>query len=232
MILTHCRLNLEDPLARAESRDLASLHLRVVDAAQGIPPPEGGRLLWSHPRPGIVGVSWGKDSTVVAHLAAEHLPLVWARADRRENPDCERVRDAFLAAHPTARYEEHTYTWRAPLPGEPGWDATQPGQDALSDTIGHLHGGRRITGVRAQESSKRRLSAATHGTATARSCRPILRWTHHDVFAYLHRHDLPVHPAYAMTYGGAIDRSRPRVHALGTVVGDRAWEKAYYGEVT
>ena len=182
----------------------------------------------------LAGVSWGKDSTVIAHLtytAVPQVPIVWARAQRRENPDCARVRDAFLAAYP-ARYEERVYDWRQPLPTDPGWRADQPGDDALTRTLGRLHDGRRITGVRAQESTKRRLSAATHGDATHRSCRPILRWTHEQVFAYLHRHNLPVHPAYAMTYGGQLDRGQVRVHALGTIVGDLGWEQTYYREVS
>lgn len=179
----------------------------------------------------FAGVSWGKDSTIIAHLVAVHapqVPIVWARADRRENPDCERVRDAFLKAHPAVRYEEHTYQWRVALRGESGWTADQPGQDALAETLDHRYGGRRITGIRAQESGKRRMSARVHGAATDRSCRPILQWKTEQVFAYLHRYDLPVHPAYAMSYGGMVDRGRLRVHALGTAVGDAEWEDTYY----
>lgn len=182
----------------------------------------------------FAGISWGKDSTVVARLvvlADVGVPLVWARADRCESPECEAVRDAFLGQHPVARYEERTYTWRVPLRGEPGWRAGQPGQDALAETLDHLHGGRRITGVRAAESGARRVSARAHGLATARSCRPVLHWSTEDVFAYLAGEGLPVHPAYAMSGGGAWDRGRLRVHALGTEVGDAVWERRYYPDV-
>ncbi len=188
--------------------------------------------------PCFAGVSWGKDSVVTAALvvfANETLgvdvPLVWARADRYESPECEAVRDLFLKAHPDVRYEEYVYRWRVPLRGETGWSADQPGQDALAETLDHRHGGRRVTGVRAAESGARRMSAKTHGLATTRSCRPILHWTDQQVFAYLHRDDLPVHPAYAMSGGGVWDRGRLRVHALRTEVGDEPWERRYYPDV-
>ncbi len=187
------------------------------------------------------GISWGKDSVIIAHLItlfAPHVPLIWARANRAESLECELVRDVFLAAHPGVRYEEHTYTWRVPLRGDPGWRAERPGektgqprQDALGETLDPLYGGRRITGIRAAESGRRRMSARVHGLATGRSCRPILHWSAVDVFAYLHREGLPVHPAYAMSYGGQLDREWLRVHALRTEDGDEVWERTYWPEV-
>ena len=95
---------------------------------------------------------------------------------------------------------------------------------------------RRITGVRAAESQVRALSAATHGVSTETSCRPILRWSTSDVFAYLALHDLPVHPAYAQSMGGLWDREHLRVAPLGGHEGSghgRAeWEQALLrGEV-
>ncbi len=182
----------------------------------------------------FAGISWGKDSVIIAHLVALSgvaVPLVWARADRAENPECERVRDAFLAVHPDVRYEEHVYQWRVPLRGDPDWRADQPGQDALAETLDGRYGGRRITGIRAAESGGRRMSAKAHGIATAVSCRPILHWTDQQVFAYLHREDLPVHPAYAMSGGGTWDRGRLRVHALRTEVGDEVWERRYWPDM-
>jgi len=50
--------------------------------------------------PAWAGVSWGKDSMVIAHLCAGACPLVWVRVEPIANPDCERVRDVFIAAHP------------------------------------------------------------------------------------------------------------------------------------
>ena len=60
-------------------------------------------------RRAYAGVSWGKDSTVLADMVARvapALPLVWVRVEPIANPDCMLVRDAFLAMNPTARYDE------------------------------------------------------------------------------------------------------------------------------
>ena len=55
------------------------------------------------------GVSWGKDSVVVAGLIAQsglRVPLVWVRVEPRINPDCIAVRDVFLARFPCLDYDE------------------------------------------------------------------------------------------------------------------------------
>ena len=60
------------------------------------------------------------------------------------------------------------------------------------------------------------------------------------MFAYLHRENLPVHPVYAMTYGGVLDRRWLRVHPLCSAPPARSavhgrdmttWEDDYYGDV-
>jgi len=94
------------------------------------------------------------------------------------------------------------------------------------------HGERHISGVRAQEARVRRLRMITHGESSPNTCAPIGWWDMADVFAYLHKHDLPVHPAYAQTYGGAFSREDIRVDALGGATGSNRveWEGRYYGE--
>lgn len=172
--------------------------------------------------PCYVGVSWGKDSTVVADLAlmaVPTMPLIWFPAGAIENPDCGAVRDVFLAARPGVRYFEIG----VPSDGDPdSWD--------VSSTSA-----RRITGLRAEESGARRISARADGATTARSCRPLLGWTAADVFGYLCRYDLPVNPAYACTMAGALDRARVRVGPIGGMGGaghGRAeWERRYYPEI-
>ncbi len=169
--------------------------------------------------PAYVSMSWGKDSTTVAHLATCVVPeiaLIWFAAGAMENPDCVLVRDAFVG-----RFGPRYFEIQTPANGDPdSWDV-----DTRSS--------RRITGIRSEESSVRAMSAATHGIATHRTCRPILRWTHEEVFAYLARHDLPVHPAYACSFGGALVRDRIRVGPLGgdhgTGHGRAEWERRYYG---
>lgn len=197
--------------------------------------------------PCYASTSWGKDSTVVAHLvatsaAANRIPLVFARAKDWETPEVDQVRDTFLTAHPHMRYEEHEFVFRVPLRGEPGFDAEDlPRQDALRETLTGLHGGRWISGIRAEESRIRTMSFRRHGDATARTCRPIIRWLAADhVFPYLHAHDLPVHPVYGMSAGGYYDRRWLRVHPIGcehpglSAVhgGDpESWERMYYADV-
>ena len=196
---------------------------------------------WVSTHPGaVVSVSWGKDSTVIADLAAhlDHPPrIVWVRSDPFEMPECEDVRDAFLTKHPHVDYEERIATLRVPRRREPGYEAhiTNPrakGQDVLRELIHEPH----INGVRGTESKTRRDSIRWHGTSTTRTCRPILFWTAEEVFAYLAAKELPVHPAYAMSYAGHLDRRWIRVHPLcshheeSSIHGrDMAsWEDDYY----
>lgn len=189
--------------------------------------------------PAVCSVSWGKDSVVVAHLlatstAATKIPLVFARARHWETPEVDQVRDLFLARHPHMAYEEREYEFTVAMRGEAGEGDTS--QDALPQVIPERY----VSGIRAEESKTRRISLGHRGHNTRNTCRPIGWWKTLDVFAYLHREDLPIHPAYAMTMGGSLDRGRLRVHALGTVppmsadrsaVDSHAWENTYYPDV-
>lgn len=186
----------------------------------------------------FISVSWGKDSVAAAHLALQVAPTAvvrWARARHVETPECEQVRDAFLAMHPGARYEEIEYEFPVPLRFEPGHEDA-PDFDAL----GQVLAGRHVSGIRAEESRIRRISIHHRGPVTVNTCRPLARWQATDVFAFLHREGLPVHPAYAMTMGGHYDRRWIRVHPLGTATRAQsavyrhdwaAWEDAYYADV-
>jgi len=180
--------------------------------------------------PAYVGVSWGKDSVVVADLArriAPHLPLVWVMVRPICNPDCELVeREYVLSAGQPYKRITTWATW-----GGADWHATgtlEAGIRQAEDEFGHRH----ISGVRAQESSARALRMYRWGESTERTCAPIGFWQHEDVFAYLVARDLPIHPAYAQTYGGQLDRGRLRVASLGGKRGQgwgRAeWERRYY----
>lgn len=177
--------------------------------------------------PCYVGVSWGKDSVVVAHLAyTRSLPLVWIRVEPIANPDCVLVRDAFLSRFPSVDYRE-IEEWCTH--DENGWHAT----GTLERGFARAPSRRYISGIRGEESSTRarRVNA---GLSTERTCAPIGRWTSRDVFAYLRLHDLPIHPAYACTFGGVLDRGRVRVSSLGgargTGRGRAEWERRYYPE--
>lgn len=168
-----------------------------------------------------VSVSWGKDSVVTAAIArrvSASIPIAHVRCPT-SNPDSSVVRDAYLADWPTP-YTEHAH------------DREPPTDAAFFDPLAPL--GCRITGIRSEESSSRRLSAATHGPATLNTCRPILGWALADVFAYLIWRDLPIHPAYAMTMGGLLDPGDIRVDVIGEDRGGerrRSWERCYYGDI-
>lgn len=186
-------------------------------------------------RPGdFVSVSWGKDSVVALHLALRAAPAIrvaWFPAGSIENPDCVRVRDAFLACHPCAYSEIE-----AGLSSDE-WDRTVGHDGAQREFVraSKGFGGRYLCGVRAEESGMRKLSMRLHGRSTGTSCRPIGWWSHVDVFAYLAKHDLPIHPAYACLMGGALERHRIRVGTIGghggTGHGRREWERRYYPEM-
>lgn len=182
-----------------------------------------------------VGVSWGKDSVVVSHLSAGRHPLVWIRERPNDNPDCATVRDAYLAMVPS-RYEQIDVKF-----GFGPFFA-----DGFRQAVA-MFGPRHISGVRAEESAARRLSIRRLGLDTSRmsllgkALRPIGHWSSLDVFAYLDRHDLPVHPAYGFTMDGLLDPLRLRVDSLcnpwgiqGAMPGDghgrRQWEARYYRE--
>jgi phosphoadenosine phosphosulfate reductase len=180
---------------------------------------------------GYVGVSWGKDSVVVAHLARRvdpTIPLVWVHERPVANPDCPTVRDAFLAAFP-GPYDEIDAWCRQDADG---WHATGTIEAGFAEAD-RRHGARHVSGIRGKESGTRTMRMRTYGTTTANTCAPIGWWSGPDVFAYLCRHDLPVHPAYAMSRGGLLDRERLRVSSLGrrhgTGHGRRDWELTYYG---
>ena len=150
----------------------------------------------------FVGVSWGKDSVVVAHLARTVDPTIPIAHEARgewESPEAGEVRDAYLAGWPMP-YTEIRFE---PVLCPDGYVRAIGKYRALASAMG----AERITGVRAAESGQRA-----------------------EVFGYLARFDLPVHPAYAMTMGGRWDRDRLRVAPLFGERGlfRREWEEHYY----
>lgn len=177
------------------------------------------------------GVSWGKDSVVVAWLVlqvAPHVPLIWVRPAGAECPGCEEVRDAFLRRFPCTYFEPE-------CPAKIWNDPTVSNETAFRPAVDASGTMRRITGVRANESGARKISMRFHGLATENSCRPIGWWDEADVFALHAIEQLPTHPNYAMLGGGRWERRRLRVASLGgewgTQFGRREWELEYYGDI-
>ena len=184
----------------------------------------------------FVALSWGKDSTVLAHmfLEADCRPLhIYVRNMAREPEGNVAVRDAFLQRF-SINYDERQYNYA---------DA----DETYFDTLGRPHKwqniladlqcqhGCHVTGIRYDESAKRRRRFRVHGIETDNSFAPFRYMTVQDIFAYLLEHDLPTHPNYAMTGGGRWDKYKIRVAAVGNREGDgigRAeWEREYYSDL-
>lgn len=185
------------------------------------------------------GVSWGKDSVVVADFVfrlCPRIPLVWVRVSPVENPDCFRVRDEFLKDRTGANYHEivvdcpvdsHGYVLRGTL--EEGFRRA-----------GAKFGARHISGIRGEESATRAMRMNHWGESSKNTCAPIGSFDGIDVFTYLLSRGLPIHPAYAFTLDGALDPTRIRVATIGcrdtdTERGRRGdghgrheWEQRYY----
>lgn len=192
-------------------------------------------------KPCYIGVSWGKDSVVLAHLAyrmgvatGQWRPLVWVRVEPIANPDCHAVRDEYFLAYPEHREHYHEIEMWCRL-DEQGWHATGTLEEGFAKAAKLVGLARHASGVRGEEAGSRKLRMMKWSETSPNTCAPIGWWKAMHVFAYLYKHHLPVHPAYAMTYGGTLDRGRVRVASLGgergTGVGRREWENHYYGDV-
>lgn len=182
--------------------------------------------------PCYAGVSWGKDSTVIAHLIAQHaprVPLVWVRVEPIKNPDCTLVRDAFLRAHDVDYHEIEVWCRH----DDEGWHARGTLESGFATATARWSK-RHVSGVRGEESGVRKMRMMRFGESTSTTCAPIGWWSGADVYAYLWAHDLPVHPAYACSQGGLWERDRIRVASIGGKRGDgmgrTQWERVYYGD--
>lgn len=181
------------------------------------------------------GVSWGKDSTVLADLVARlapAVPMVWVRVEPIYSPECPEVRDAFRRMHPEPRVKEIVEHCRIDADGAAHATGTLERGFARAE---RRYGRRYLTGIRGEESGQRDRFRRAHRTGTDRVCAPLVDWRAGDVYAYLADRELPVHPAYAMTMGGALPRERIRVASLGgqrgTGTGRAEWERAYYPDL-
>lgn len=183
--------------------------------------------------PCYCGVSWGKDSVVIAHLVRTVTPnvlLVWVKNEPIFNPDCPAVRDRFLNQHPGVYLETVVR-----LKTEPGYIPVPSRVPDFEEARAVVGSSRYISGIRGEESGERKQRMKTFGIMTKNTCAPIGQWTGAMIFAYLYANSLPVHPVYAMTMGGVKDRIRLRVSSFGGDGGKRygreEWENLYYRDV-
>lgn len=192
-------------LILAQTQRMTQLEGRALDALRSFA--EGGSF--------FVGISWGKDSVVVGHLAYRlrtevSLELIWFPAGRIENPDCVLVRDAFLSRWPLP-YREIDAGPDGAIGDLHGHDGAQKEFERAS----RLAGPRYASGVRAAEAGIRKKRMRHWGECSPNTCAPIGWWPTSYVFAYLAKYELPVHPMYACTMGGLYDREHLRVSTLG-----------------
>lgn len=234
MLIDSPRLRPEDRAAwRAlASTDLAwartAWHGRLVEEAEAA-------IIRFARAPCYAGVSWGKDSSVLADLVARvapQVPIVWVHVRPIASPECVLVRDAFLELHPHVRYDEITVECRI---GPDGTAHATGTLEAGFRAARSRHGARHISGLRADESAGRGVRHRRWGLESPGALAPLGRWSADHVFAYLAARRVPTHPAYAMTFGGAIDRRHIRVASIGLRrgrgTGRLEWERAYYPEV-
>lgn len=169
-----------------------------------------------------VGTSWGKDSVVTADLVLRVDPKIRLVniQNGRNVPFTSEVRDRFMSSHTEATLSIVDTSHEAIGPKQDKYLRTDWRDYEGFRQAGIQFGEHRITGIRGTESSVRAMSLMVHGTATEKSCRPIIRWTGQDVWSYLALHNLPIHPIYAMTMGGAYERDRLRVGNIGGEIGD------------
>lgn len=231
-MLIRCERHTEADLklwAELEAADLA--HYRSANVGLKAERAKSAIREFAAAGPCYCSVSWGKDSTVLAHLTdcadLPSLPFAWVTVGELD-VGCDRVRDHFLSMWPRA------YREVAVDPGErthQGTEGKRIGFLALEDEFGP----RRLVGIRADESGGRAISIRHLGVASPNSCRPLAHWTEADVFAYLAFHGLPVHQNYAMLGGGRWSRDHLRTAPLGGKRGDQfgraEWEREYYGDV-
>ena len=152
-----------------------------------------------------IAVSWGKDSVTMLDLclrAGLEFPTVHVVHDPIYNPYSLLVRRKM--------FDTHNFDYV-----EVVQNCMEANSDKLSASLIRKHFGERsLLGLRAQESSARRISSAVHGAETKYTIRPLLKWTLQDVFSYLASRDLPAHPVY-----GFLDSPKDREFIRVGVVG-------------
>jgi len=134
-------------------------------------------------RPAMLSLSWGKQSTVLAHMIHRLDSQVLCRFFRVENSDLvanfSEVRDEFLRRFPI-RYEEQV-----------GYDDLKQAAAEHRRAAG-IQG--TIVGLAAEESKARRITTGKGWLRWADGtwrCTPLRRWTWRDIAAYHAVHDLP-----------------------------------------
>jgi phosphoadenosine phosphosulfate reductase len=176
------------------------------------------------------GMSCGKDSTLLCHVLrclrderGVTVPVAYVEVVGHASPEAPLVLDA--VAHWGLDVQRVEVRDVDPMLG------TGRLESGFAECA-RRWGDRYLSGVRADESHARTLRARYHGETTARTCAPLSSWSTADVYAAAYGLALPLHPVYAMTLGGRLDRAYLRVATIGgtrgAALGRREWEWAYY----
>lgn len=211
-------------------------------------------LIQSH-KEFAIAVSWGKDSSVLLHLAAACGPVfaINARYGNDERlPDCDTVRDGILAKVSHVTYYEVRLAGEREMYRRHGgffMDATTPEQKEAVRwwkrqftegmlTVQQQAGMKGVMlGLRADESHARAMNFYTHGESyTKRNgeqvVTPLAKWSGKDIWAYLCLHELP----WMHIYDCGGNRTRERSDFVFATGGAGAiwrhgawetWKKAY-----
>jgi phosphoadenosine phosphosulfate reductase len=182
-----------------------------------------------------IGISWGKDSITIADLALRNnidIELIHLFCIPSHNYECDKVRDVFLKLYPNVRYKEiivdYNNVYLLNLPESIQDKETDKLWYKAFNNLNKKH----ISGVRQEESGLRKMRMKRWGLTTKNTCCPIGYWRNKDVFAYLKKYDLPVHPNYAMLGNGRYRRENIRVAEIGDIkgrnMGRGEWEQEYY----
>lgn len=235
MLIKSSRHTAQDLEAWESTEQVASTHATLLQFRRHVERARTALLAFTGAQECYAGVSWGKDSVVIAHMVATlvpRTPLVWVRVDPDYNPDCLLVRDEFLRLFPSARYDE--------IVVQRGTGEYQAHGTLMAGmrVAASRYGSRYISGVRADEHNSRKRRMVAFGESSKNTCAPIGWWQGWDVFAYLVSNNLPIHPAYACTRGGQLDPRQIRVSPLGGDRGRRTgdgmgrleWEDDYYAD--
>ena len=165
-----------------------------------------------------VSTSWGKDSIVMLHIAAQVIPDLLVINARYPNPaerfaDMDRVRDLMLSRQDM----QHVKYIEVNTPGE--WEMYEIAGGGFSQAETReqrkaakwwkdnflLNMGAAIKennrngvflGLRGEESHARRMNMFVHGDDYQRKdganiCLPIVRWSGDEIWTYIVNHDLP-----------------------------------------
>jgi phosphoadenosine phosphosulfate reductase len=200
--------------------------------------------------PLVVSVSWGKDSTALAHLALETLGRVpmLHMSSPYALPGWERVYDYFAARTdvtvlPAERSLAEYLEWceRIGLPHE----RTANVQSRVVQEIKRDRGGEwarehgyavQVLGLRASESVIRRMLLRRRGLLYQLStgdwrAQPLAWWSAQDTWAYLFSREVPYHPLYDHeTHGQTREtlRNTGWLSTDGAEQGRIAWLQEHY----